>query len=1336
MSKVKYDRNEGFCSRRCRSVEHADEIASAILRGNEDQAIAFMCWRCSNFSRVIDEDGRTPLHIAASCGKTKVLEWLLKNLDNESCINAKDYESGYTPLHRSLFHGHLSAARCLIMHGAKLTSLDNDGLMPLDHVMKDSPCVGTCSSAVPCEVFVWGSNRNFNLGIGNNENRRLPDTIEYFRRKSISINQVAMGKFHSIFVSSDGRVFACGHGKGRLGLNSEETVMTPKQIPLPPNHEAGKVLDTRYVVVSATVGQDHSLLLTATGSVYAFGMNAHYQLGLDPPPPVQHTPKLVLNLPTFLIGIKAARYHSVAWSSSQVYTWGSNHGQLGHSRDDEWVLTPRKISHLRGGNFVTVSAGDSATVVGSSRGDIFVLQDYLCRKIGNVHGIPRRIEVVGGRLDPTLIKSEDVSGWGDFRSGGDELYILMLNEAKKLMLWWSSSGHFTRCDLHLGSRLINAVDIALGTDKLLVVTEEGEGFETDFKIKKRREDVMSTASQQTALQKLVDKDKSLDFYMKKIMFIHRANSVFCSPKSLNFSIIQLHPNSLTKRPEAERILGLEGDLSCLLEEAEESDCICDVVFCVQDVRIPAHRYILESNSECLASLIESAGKAQASLLPQQSDMEMCVNNCPKKHSCVTVTVDGINAVVFKEILKFVYTGACDLCMPEQWSCEKDHEYSCFALRMKGQSWKDLAKVSDVNGGNVCESQAGVKAAKGRHKRINGSDDSEFNPVSDAQRAAARFKLDYLSKLLDGLQYNKSKCSIQRKGNTSNSDEKIHPKISLSPYNCAHLYDVVIECEGEKIINAHKCVLAMRSKYFETMFKGDWIECSGLKNITLPFSYEVMQAIILYLYQNKVPALNKSDDLSYIWNVLITSDQILLEGLKETCEILLANHITLKNVSEFYQISDTYNANKLKQFCLEYMCTNLSALLECRALDDIDPELFDDLQLHYWGTRPVVLKRHISIPCEYPDLATLQSVFEVIGIPSQEEYVQHSESALRKEAVEGSKRSRGKRKQKQRPISVDECAGHLRRISLGSSSGLENEINGDKVELPLTELDICEPFDECVRVPSQDQPEKDSTHPNEESSRTKNDSLPVSQEHSSSFGTVPEKRMSSVREEDFPRLSCDSNQASVSSSAKAPKNRKMTKLSQKERKKKLISSLSMPKSVENEDIVSKPEVNPWGRLNSSFQEGSPVQLESPSLSEIMSEERRRRPPPCRRQHHDECTGEDSPWPAMRNLSMECSPSSPPTDGGQSAGWVTSPTSAENQAMGPKPFSEIIADELKQREMTKKMMEKPLDFTLTEDVAIKELQMSYEREHEHDERITVRRITSTQVSKPVWPNSKNV
>ena len=105
------------CSPKCRKTKHDDLNFSAIInigQGLEDTAKvqAILPRVCSNFARVADQCGRTALHLAASCGKCDILEWLVREQGAE--LDFKDLESGWTPLHRSVFYGFLDCVVKLI----------------------------------------------------------------------------------------------------------------------------------------------------------------------------------------------------------------------------------------------------------------------------------------------------------------------------------------------------------------------------------------------------------------------------------------------------------------------------------------------------------------------------------------------------------------------------------------------------------------------------------------------------------------------------------------------------------------------------------------------------------------------------------------------------------------------------------------------------------------------------------------------------------------------------------------------------------------------------------------------------------------------------------------------------------------------------------------------------------------------------------------------------------------------------------------------------------------------------------------------------------------------
>lgn len=69
---------------------------------------------------------------------------------------------------------------------------DNESLTPVDIVMKDSPppYIHECSDNL--ELYVWGSNTNYNLGCGHNRERSLPEPHDFFQKAKLSIRQVCV----------------------------------------------------------------------------------------------------------------------------------------------------------------------------------------------------------------------------------------------------------------------------------------------------------------------------------------------------------------------------------------------------------------------------------------------------------------------------------------------------------------------------------------------------------------------------------------------------------------------------------------------------------------------------------------------------------------------------------------------------------------------------------------------------------------------------------------------------------------------------------------------------------------------------------------------------------------------------------------------------------------------------------------------------------------------------------------------------------------------------------------------------------------------------------------
>lgn len=193
------------------------------------------------------------------------------------------------------------------------------------------------------EILVWGSNKNYNLGIGNEQNTNSPQAVDFFRKSNIWIEHVALGAYHSLFCDNKGHLYAVGHGKGgRLGIGVENSLPAPKRVKVPLKNAATEQ------VICISVSRQHSLLLTNRSLVFACGVNDHHQLGLRDAGDHVSTFKEVVSLrdqgAMDLLRVIACDQHSLAYSNQFIYVWGANQGQFGISSNTKMIRAPTLVS--------------------------------------------------------------------------------------------------------------------------------------------------------------------------------------------------------------------------------------------------------------------------------------------------------------------------------------------------------------------------------------------------------------------------------------------------------------------------------------------------------------------------------------------------------------------------------------------------------------------------------------------------------------------------------------------------------------------------------------------------------------------------------------------------------------------------------------------------------------------------------------------------------------------------------------------------------------------------------------------------------------------------------
>ena len=234
-------------------------------------------------------------------------------------------------------------------------------------------------------VWSWGFGYKGRLGHGDEQEQLLPKKIEALAGQRVVA--VSAGVNHNLAISANGAVWSWGFGAaGHLGHGDHQSQLLPKKI----EAFAGQ----RVVAVSA--GLDHSLAITADGSVWSWGWGA-FGLGHGNLQ-AQLLPKKVEAFAGLrVVAVSAGCLHSLALTADgAVWSWGwGTSGRLGHS-DEQRQLLPKKIEAVAGQRVVAVSAGTRHNLANTANGDVFAwgTGEYGCLGHGDLskQPLPKKIE--------------------------------------------------------------------------------------------------------------------------------------------------------------------------------------------------------------------------------------------------------------------------------------------------------------------------------------------------------------------------------------------------------------------------------------------------------------------------------------------------------------------------------------------------------------------------------------------------------------------------------------------------------------------------------------------------------------------------------------------------------------------------------------------------------------------------------------------------------------------------------------------------------------------------------------------------------------------------------
>ena len=122
--------------------------------------------------------------------------------------------------------------------------------------------------------------------------------------------------------------------------------------------------------------------------------------------------------------------------------------------------------------------------------------------------------------------------------------------------------------------------------------------------------------------------------------------------------------------------------------------------------------------------------------------------------------------------------------------------------------------------------------------------------------------------------------------------------------------------GDKLIKAHKNILAIRSPVFSEIFDGksniNELEIHGIR-------FEIVQSLLFFMYTGRVQDL----DLITSLDLLVAADKYRLQGLKIKCQEILLQNLSTENAIDQLIFSQSCNANLLKSSAINLIVDHFS-----------------------------------------------------------------------------------------------------------------------------------------------------------------------------------------------------------------------------------------------------------------------------------------------------------------------------------------------------------------------------------------------------------------------------
>ncbi|GAA6003739.1 hypothetical protein JCM10207_003573 [Rhodosporidiobolus poonsookiae] len=886
--------------------------------------------------------GRTVLHLAVSETEAWALDWVELLLSVPMLqVNLQDTESGWSALHRALYVGNIAAARLLLARDDVDTRLkDSEGLSPFD--VYNSTVDGTnpfdslgTSNPGRLELFSWGSNKNYVLGFAGDNERQFPERVKLQRNEGgqglaafepLRVKDVSMARLHTGIVTDEKRnnVRLCGYGSGgRLGPTSQT------QFTFAP------LRDFPQQVSSVVLSPDHTVVVTTAGDVYTFGTNRFSQLGyaLDQPTgsskggredePIQSSPRKVVGplKKEVVLGAAASRTHTVVFTETELFSWGTNKGQLGYPAAGTPVqVFPRKVTVIQQ-PVIQLTATENATACLLETHEVVVLY----------HGVYVRVAFPLTPFPSKIVayRPPQVSSTPSIRKmascGNTFAALSSLGDVFTFTLDTASSGDGTASPARLApkpQRIWNlrrkftaATDLGVGLDgSIIICTVSGAVFVRTKKFESTGGKLGTSSG-----------SGSGGFKFSRVPFLQRvikvaANStggfaalradvplrfIEIEDATLARDLLHLLPHWQRIAPEAastarrakrsgedsddeddsdaviERDIEVATQLAAVVRRWdltwEVSSAGTDAVINAGTLSIPAHKAILSARSPLLARHFSS-------------------------NRTLDLPCSPFAALLFLHYLysdDFPAVWDTRVGLPLRASLSPDTDLEVGAIKLELRQLAEAYELSAL--------------------------------VQSLERQAKTLPTPSLAADFANLFQSSLSCK------TASSLPS-----SLQP-------DVVLRL-ADREVKVHSVVLRARCPFFATFFdEADWT-VERRKGGVVKFDVEhvewgVMSLVLEHIYRDAGMSLFQAVErptpeeyIDFTVQVLAIANELLLDKLKQVCSAVLRSFVTLQNVVSILCDAAFYEARDLARACMYFLSSSMETALEGGLLDDLPSDL--------------------------------------------------------------------------------------------------------------------------------------------------------------------------------------------------------------------------------------------------------------------------------------------------------------------------------------------------------------------------------------------------------------